>query len=93
LRRFTPCPARATVDGVAYIDDVLARARARRTLPPPRSRRALREAAGLSQEQVAHALGVTRPQVSRYESGQRTPGVDVATRYAALLDRIRQEIA
>ncbi len=78
---------------MGHIDDALARARLRRNLPGPRARRALRVAAGLSQRDVAQELRVSRVQVSRYESGDRVPRPEIAARYAALLDRLRQEIA
>jgi DNA-binding transcriptional regulator YiaG len=44
-----------------------------RRLPPPPTRRALREAAGLTTEQLGHVLGVTRQTVSNWETGRRTP--------------------
>lgn len=64
------------------------RVRSRRRLPEPALRRALRESAGLSQGDLATALGVTRSAVSRWEAGQREPrGVMVAD-YLKLLDRV-----
>jgi len=47
--------------------------RAKRQLPPPPARRALREAAGLSGADVARAMGVTRQAVSNWERGRRAP--------------------
>jgi DNA-binding XRE family transcriptional regulator len=81
------------LEGVASLDEALSRARIRRNLPDPRTRRALRVANGLTQATIAKELDVARPQVSRYESGKRTPRAEVAERYAALLDRLLQEIA
>jgi DNA-binding XRE family transcriptional regulator len=80
------------IASMAYLDEAIARARARRNLPDPRTRRALREAVGLTQLDVALVLGVGRVQVVRYESGERNPRPEVAERYADLLDRCRQEI-
>ncbi len=42
-------------------------------LPPPATRRALRLAAGLTTEQLAQVLGVTRQAVCNWETGRRTP--------------------
>ena len=65
----------------------LTRAR-RRRLPDPAIRRLLRERAGLSQRELAEALGVSRPTVTRWELGQRVPQGDLAERYAAALERL-----
>ena len=46
--------------------------------------KALREARGLTQEQLGELLGVTRQAVSKWESGQTTP--DAAT-IAALCEK------
>ena len=73
------------------IDRALRAARVRRRLPPPPARRQLREAAGISQLDVAQALGVTREAVSLWESGLRTPRAENAAAYVALLDRLAQE--
>jgi len=42
-------------------------------LPEPAELRSLREAAGLSQQQLADALGVTRAAISHWETGTRSP--------------------
>ncbi len=42
-------------------------------LPPPRVRAQLRLAAGLTQQNIADALGVKRMAVTRWELGQTTP--------------------
>lgn len=44
----------------------------------------LREAAGLTQEQVAMRLGKVHSSVQRWESGERNPGVDDLEQLAAL---------
>ncbi len=46
---------------------------AQRRLPSPEVRRALRVDAGVSQEDIARAVGVRRETVSKWETGQRTP--------------------
>jgi DNA-binding transcriptional regulator YiaG len=67
---------------------LLSRAQRRRRLPDPDERRRLRERAGLTQEEFAQALGVTRPALARWESGQRTPRGATLDRYLRLLDRL-----
>jgi transcriptional regulator with XRE-family HTH domain len=73
------------------MDAVLRLAGARRRLPPPAARRQLRERAGLSQETVGNALGVTREAVARWELGERTPRPATALAYLELLDRLARE--
>ena len=73
------------------VDDLLAEARARRALPEPSLRRLLRERLGLSQQQIADVLGITRPAVSRYESGRRHPRGQTLLDYGALLQRLAAE--
>lgn len=51
--------------------------------------RALRVAAGLSQEEVAGQCGVTRGAVSRWERGHRTPRGEGALLYARLIAGLR----
>lgn len=58
----------------------------RADLPDPEERRRLREAAGLSQQEVADALGVTRAAVGHWETGSRSPR---GRRLAEYVDVIR----
>lgn len=44
-----------------------------------------RTAAGQSQRDVAAAIGVTQPQVARYEGGERLPEYETAERLAEVL--------
>lgn len=44
--------------------------------------RALREIAGLTQEELAAAIGSSEPQVFRYEKNKNEPGADVLIRMA-----------
>ena len=46
----------------------------------------LRLQAGMSQEQLAAAAGVSRISIVRYESGERVPDGDVAARIATVLN-------
>lgn len=45
----------------------------------------IRLMAGMSQEQLAAAAGVSRISIVRYENGERSPDVDVAIRIANAL--------
>lgn len=56
-------------------------------------RRLLRERAGLSQHEVAKLVSVSAPTLSRWEGGLRQPAGDNLVAYAALLDRLTQEVA
>lgn len=53
--------------------------------PPPKRARAIREEAGVSQEQIARALDVHRVTIARWESGERRPVGRRAHRYSELL--------
>jgi transcriptional regulator with XRE-family HTH domain len=55
-------------------------------LPPPAERRRLREAAGLSQAQIATVLGTRREAVGSWEAGQREPRPPQRAAYARLLE-------
>jgi transcriptional regulator with XRE-family HTH domain len=66
------------------------RARAFKALPAPPMRRAIRVAAGLSQRDLAEALGRTRPAVTRWESGERTPRGGDLVAYVALLQELAE---
>jgi|GEM_PF-2636393 len=75
--------------GVGRYGEVLAHL----TLPPPEERRAIRELAGLSQEDVGVLLGVSQACVGRYEAGQRRPRGDLLVRYAGVLRDLRDLVA
>ena len=53
----------------------------------------LRQAAGLSQRDLAADIGVTPGAVSHWEHGQRKPGGPAAVRYARLLRVIASQVA
>jgi transcriptional regulator with XRE-family HTH domain len=72
------------------IDTLLAEARRRQTLPPPPLRRLLRQRAGLTQDEVADALGIGRTAVTRWESGAREPRRAVRLAYIELLERLAE---
>lgn len=54
-------------------DRILERVRVHQALPPPRDRRALRTAAGLTLQEIATAVGVTPAAVWQWEHGHRNP--------------------
>jgi transcriptional regulator with XRE-family HTH domain len=74
---------------MTQLDALEAKITARRDLPPPQLRRLLREDLGLSQEDVAQAVGVHRETVSRWERGLCYPRGRHLVDYATLLARLR----
>lgn len=66
--------------------------RAVRHLPAPALARAIREAAGVSQERIAQELGVDRVTVTRWESGARRPRGAQAVAYARLLEQLKEAV-
>lgn len=62
----------------------------RRLVAAPGAAKAVREAAGLSQVELASALKVTQTAVSRWERGERIPRGQAAQDYARLLDRLNR---
>ncbi len=67
--------------------------RAQRHLPGPTLARAIRQAAGVSQERLAQELGVDRVTVTRWETGIRRPRGRRAAAYAELLARLKRVVA
>lgn len=55
-------------------------------LPPPAERKRLREAAGLSQDQIAKALSARRESVGNWETGRSEPRPPKRAAYARLLE-------
>jgi len=68
---------------------IAAKLTARRRLPVPAMRRALRIDAGLTQADVGETLGVARESVARWEAGARTPRGEILLAYVDLLDELR----
>jgi transcriptional regulator with XRE-family HTH domain len=60
-------------------------ARARRELPSPEMRRAIRKSAGLSLRRMAGDLEVSGQALAYWETGARTPRPENVVRYADLL--------
>ncbi|MFJ9472459.1 helix-turn-helix domain-containing protein [Streptomyces caniferus] len=65
----------------ALLDDVL---------PPPNVRQQLRRAAGLTQQEVAEAVGVKRLAVARWELGETHPRRPHRAAYTHLLKRLAE---
>ena len=76
------------VDGT---ETLRAELRARRELPPPAMRKAIREAAGVTRTKVARSVGVTRQAVALWESGRRTPSGRYLEAYLRVLRLLREE--
>lgn len=70
----------------AAVDALLEEAAAQDALPHPAERKRLREAAGLSQDQIAQALAVRRETVTSWETGRTAPRPPKRAAYARLLN-------
>lgn len=70
----------------AAVDALLEEASAQDALPHPDERKRLREAAGLSQDQIAQALSVRRETVTSWETGRTAPRPPKRAAYARLLN-------
>jgi transcriptional regulator with XRE-family HTH domain len=66
------------------------KARAKRLLPPPRERARIREAAGLSLDDLARDLGVHRTTILRWERDLRAPTGENVVRYATVLGQLQR---
>jgi DNA-binding transcriptional regulator YiaG len=64
--------------------------RSRHRLPSPAVARAVRVAAGATQDDIARELTVHRVTVARWEAGARHPRGPKAAAYAELLDELRE---
>ncbi|MDT9688725.1 sigma factor-like helix-turn-helix DNA-binding protein [Streptomyces sp. P9(2023)] len=62
-----------------------------RSIPSPKERRRLREARGLSEDQLAEAMGVTRATVRSWETGRTTPRGRKQEAYAKLIGAYEDE--
>jgi DNA-binding transcriptional regulator YiaG len=73
------------------LDSAVSRAQAKRRLPAPAERQMIRERSGITQADVAAALGVTREAVAQWERGARTPNRALICAYVTILDRLARE--
>jgi DNA-binding transcriptional regulator YiaG len=71
------------------IAEAVEKARAIRDRPSPGMIRAVRQTAGLSQEDFAKANKVDRATISRWETGQRTPRGPYLARLLELLRNLQ----
>ncbi len=70
--------------------ELLDRVRARRVLPAPAERRQIREAANVTQRELAKALGVPQTYVWRWEGGAKPRDWQHEVAYADLLRQLRE---
>ncbi|MEU5560823.1 helix-turn-helix domain-containing protein [Streptomyces globisporus] len=63
----------------------------RPALPPPATRAALRRADGLTQAEVAEAIGVTRVAFARWETGKAEPRTRARATYLRLLEALAEK--
>ena len=69
---------------------LLEQVRAAQRLPTPAVARAIRQAAGVTQQRVADELAINRVTVARWELGERSPRGELRLRYVELLDTLRE---
>ncbi|MGJ5756556.1 telomere-associated protein Tap [Streptomyces puniciscabiei] len=79
-----------TQDELFSAVDALLEEVAQNDLPSPAERRRLREAAGLSQAQVAAALATRRETVASWESGRNEPRPPQRAAYARFLEKLAE---
>ncbi len=71
---------------MSIIDEV----RAARALPRREVARAIRIAAGVTQQDLADELGTSRNTISRWETGERKPSARLRARYATILRQLNE---
>ena len=71
------------------LDELKELVQARRELPPPGVRRALREGAGITRAQIAATVGVTKAAVAFWEAGQRNPSREHVQAYLQVLEALK----
>ena len=76
-----------TINGT---EELVQRVQLARSLPDPKMRRAIREAAGATQLEVAKAVGVCRATIAHYERGAKTPRGEHLVRYVDVLRALRE---
>lgn len=74
-------------------EQLLEQVRARRVLPPAAERRRIREAAGVSQHEMAKALGVSWTAIYRWETGSKPRQREHEVGYADLLAELKRVAA
>lgn len=69
------------------------RMRLRNDLPEPEQRRSIREAAGLTQQDIADVVGVSRQAITAWEAGDRYPRKAQLARYVEALTALKAAVA
>ncbi|MEV5526377.1 helix-turn-helix transcriptional regulator [Streptomyces prunicolor] len=69
------------------------RMRLRSDLPAPEQRRSIREAVGISQQELADIVGVSRQAVTAWEAGDRYPRKAQLARYVEALTALKAAAA
>lgn len=78
---------------VEVTERVKARIHVHASLPEPAVRRALREAADLTQQELADAIGVDRTAIAHWEAGRRNPDGKRLDAYLEALGALREAVA
>jgi transcriptional regulator with XRE-family HTH domain len=73
-------------------EEIRLRARAQRELPDPRRAKALRQAAGISLNEMAAVVGVSQRAIVYWESGKRRPRAAQLERYVRVLHLLAAEL-
>ncbi len=74
------------------IQDAVAAFRRRRSLPEAVMAKSIRQQAGLTQQEIGEAIGVSGACISRWESGRRSPRGKSRDAYADLLAALTKEL-
>lgn len=69
------------------------RMRLRSELPTPERRRSIREAVGISQQELADIVGVSRQAITTWEAGNRYPRKEQLARYIEALTALKAAAA
>jgi DNA-binding transcriptional regulator YiaG len=72
------------------IEKLTERISARKRLPSPAARRAIRLATGATLEDVGRAVGVSKQAVHSWEAGVTKPRGETLVRYITVLDTLRE---
>lgn len=75
---------------VTVAERIRSRLHIRRALPAPNECRAIRIASGLTQGELAEAIGVTRQAVTQWETGTRSPRGRLLDSYAEAIATLRE---
>jgi DNA-binding transcriptional regulator YiaG len=75
------------------LEELAQRVRTRRDLPPPGVCRSIRQAAGVSLDDVARVLGVTRQCVSYWEAGRHAPRGRNRDQYVEVVRTLKDAVA